>query len=44
MSFSPNLVAEDGEKRLPAAIGVLIATGMSAGLWGAIYAACMLRF
>lgn len=44
MSVPRNLVAHDSEKRLPAVVGILIAMGMSAGLWGAIYAACILRF
>ena len=32
------------ERRLPAAAGILIAMGGSIALWGAIYAACILRF
>lgn len=32
------------EKCLPPAAGILIAMGGSVALWGAIYAACILRF
>lgn len=41
----PDRLAEDaGDKRLPAAFGILIAMGGSLALWGAIYAACIVRF
>lgn len=44
MSLPSNIAADTAEKRLPAAIGILIAMGGSLALWGAIYAVCVLRF
>ena len=41
----PTRVARsESEKRLPPAIGILIAMTASVFLWGAIYATCVLRF
>ncbi|NIJ18364.1 hypothetical protein FHS95_000033 [Sphingomonas naasensis] len=34
----------DGEKRLPPTLGILLAMGISLAMWGAIYAACVVRF
>jgi len=41
----PNRIAgNESEKRLPPAVGILIAMTASVVLWGAIYAVCVLRF
>jgi hypothetical protein len=40
----PDRVAHESDRRLPPAAGILIAMGGSIALWGAIYAACILRF
>lgn len=44
MSLPLKLAAHDSEKRLPPMVGILIAMLMSAALWSAIYAACILLF
>jgi len=41
----PTRIAEkESEKRLPPAVGILIAMAASVFLWGAIYATCVLCF
>jgi hypothetical protein len=40
----PARLEAESEKRLPPAVGILIAMSGSIVMWGAIYAACVIRF
>ena len=44
MSLPSTIAADTAERRLPAAVGILIAMGGSLALWVAIYAVCILLF
>lgn len=38
------IASTDDDRRLPPTLGILLAMAMSLAMWGAIYAACVVRF